>query len=201
MIVPFYNVEAYLADCLDSILGQTFGDFEVLLVDDGLDGSRAIAERYADRDAWLRIVTQENGGLGAARNTGVRERARPLPDLRRLRRPAPTPVAGAAARQRAPRRLGSSSGPSSASTAARDGCRLGGGTCTSYDVSRCGSRSSCRSCATCTRGTSCSAETSGTPRACGPGGVAYEDQPIVTQLFARAFDRRAARDRLPLPRA
>ena len=51
MIVPFYNVEAYLADCLDSILGQTFGDFEVLLVDDGLPTARAIAERYADRDA------------------------------------------------------------------------------------------------------------------------------------------------------
>jgi CDP-glycerol glycerophosphotransferase len=74
VIVPFYNVEAYLADCLDSILGQTFGDFEVLLVDDGSpDGSRAIAERYAERDARLRIVTRENGGLGAARNTGVRE--------------------------------------------------------------------------------------------------------------------------------
>ena len=100
MIVPFYNVEAYLADCLDSILGQTFGDFEVLLVDDGSpDGSRAIAERYADRDAWLRIVTQENGGLGAAHNTGVREaRGRYGPSS------TPTtcshPVAGAAARQR-----------------------------------------------------------------------------------------------------
>ncbi len=73
LVVPFYNVEEYLADCLDSILRQSFGDFEVLLVDDGSpDGSRAIAEQYAARDERVRIVTRENGGLGAARNTGVR---------------------------------------------------------------------------------------------------------------------------------
>jgi CDP-glycerol glycerophosphotransferase len=74
VIVPFYNVEAYLAECLDSILEQDFEDFEVLLVDDGSpDGSREIAERYAARDGRLRVITRENGGLGAARNTGVRE--------------------------------------------------------------------------------------------------------------------------------
>nr|WP_246390571.1 CDP-glycerol glycerophosphotransferase family protein [Nocardioides soli] len=73
VIVPFYNVESYIAECLDSIVAQEFTDFEVLLVDDGSpDGSRAIAERYAARDARFRIVTRENGGLGAARNTGVR---------------------------------------------------------------------------------------------------------------------------------
>ena len=73
VIVPFYNVEAYLEECLDSILGQDFDGFEVLLVDDGSpDGSRAIAERYAARDPRVRIITRENGGLGAARNTGVR---------------------------------------------------------------------------------------------------------------------------------
>jgi CDP-glycerol glycerophosphotransferase len=74
VVVPFYNVEDYLAECLDSLLAQTFGDFEVLMVDDGSpDGSRAIAERYAARDPRLRLVTRENGGLGAARNTGIRE--------------------------------------------------------------------------------------------------------------------------------
>ena len=74
VIVPFYNVEEYLAECLDSLLAQGFGDFEVLLVDDGSpDGSRAIAEEYAARDERLRVVTRENGGLGAARNTGIRE--------------------------------------------------------------------------------------------------------------------------------
>ena len=74
IIVPFYDVEDYLAECLDSILGQTFGDFEVLLVDDGSrDGSRRIAEEHAAQDTRIRIITRENGGLGAARNTGVRE--------------------------------------------------------------------------------------------------------------------------------
>ncbi|WP_235736951.1 glycosyltransferase family 2 protein [Nocardioides alcanivorans] len=73
IIVPFYNVEAYLADCLDSILAQSFWDFEVLLVDDGSpDGSRAIAEQYVARDPRVLLLTRPNGGLGAARNTGVR---------------------------------------------------------------------------------------------------------------------------------
>ena len=73
VIVPFYNVEAYLAECLDSVLGQSFGDFEVLLVDDGSpDGSRSIAERYVRQDPRVRLLTRPNGGLGAARNTGVR---------------------------------------------------------------------------------------------------------------------------------
>src|SRR6185437_2989393 len=73
VIVPFYNVENYLAECLDSILGQSFAHFEVLLVDDGSpDGSRSIAERYVARDPRVRLLTRPNGGLGAARNTGVR---------------------------------------------------------------------------------------------------------------------------------
>ena len=74
VVVPFFNVEAYLAECLDSLLAQTLEDVEVLLVDDGSpDGSRAIAEEYAARDDRFRVVTRPNGGLGAARNTGVRE--------------------------------------------------------------------------------------------------------------------------------
>lgn len=73
VIVPYYGVEAYLEECLESIAVQTTGDFEVILVDDGsLDGSRAIAERYVARDARFRLVVQANGGLGAARNTGIR---------------------------------------------------------------------------------------------------------------------------------
>jgi CDP-glycerol glycerophosphotransferase len=73
VIVPIYNVEQYLAACLDSLEAQTFRDFEVVVVDDGSpDGSRAIAEEYAGRDRRIRIVTRPNGGLGAARNTGVR---------------------------------------------------------------------------------------------------------------------------------
>ena len=73
VIVPFYNVEEYRADCLASILGQGFEDFELLLVDDGSpDGSRAIAQQYVRRDPRVRLLTRPNGGLGAARNTGVR---------------------------------------------------------------------------------------------------------------------------------
>ena len=74
VIVPFYNVEPYLAECLDSIRDQSFEDIEVILVDDGSpDGSRRIAEEYAAADPRFRVVVRENGGLGAARNTGVRE--------------------------------------------------------------------------------------------------------------------------------
>jgi len=73
VIVPIYNVEKYLAECLDSILAQSYADFEVVVVDDGSpDGSRTIAERYAAVDQRVRVVTRENGGLGAARNTGIR---------------------------------------------------------------------------------------------------------------------------------
>ncbi|UPK77001.1 CDP-glycerol:glycerophosphate glycerophosphotransferase [Nocardioidaceae bacterium SCSIO 66511] len=74
IIVPVYNVEAYLHDCLDSVLRQDYPDFEVVVVDDGSpDGSAAIAAEYVDRDSRVRLVRRENGGLGAARNTGVRE--------------------------------------------------------------------------------------------------------------------------------
>ena len=74
VIVPMFEVEAYLAACLDSIREQDYDDLEVLLVDDGSpDGSRAIAEQYAARDERFRVVARPNGGLGAARNTGIRE--------------------------------------------------------------------------------------------------------------------------------
>lgn len=73
IVVPFYNVEDYLGECLDSLAAQTYGNYEVLLVDDGSpDGSRAIAERHAAADPRIRLLTRENGGLGAARNTGIR---------------------------------------------------------------------------------------------------------------------------------
>ena len=73
VVVPFYGVEDYLAECLDSILAQTMTDFEVVAVDDGSrDGSIDIARAYADRDPRVRVVRQANAGLGPARNTGVR---------------------------------------------------------------------------------------------------------------------------------
>lgn len=72
VIVPVYNVENYLERCLDSILGQTFRDLEVILVDDGSeDRSGEICRSYAREDARIRYVRQENGGLGRARNRGI----------------------------------------------------------------------------------------------------------------------------------
>ncbi|MEA2457527.1 MAG: CDP-glycerol glycerophosphotransferase, partial [Thermoleophilaceae bacterium] len=72
VVVPVYNVELYLETCLESIAGQTFGDLEVVMVDDGsTDGSAAIAERFVQRDPRFRLVTQTNGGLSKARNTGT----------------------------------------------------------------------------------------------------------------------------------
>jgi CDP-glycerol glycerophosphotransferase len=73
VVVPIYNVERYLEECLDSIAAQTFRDFECVMVDDGAtDSSAAIAEAYAAKDARFRLVRQQNKGLGAARNTGWR---------------------------------------------------------------------------------------------------------------------------------
>lgn len=72
LIIPCYNVEAFLAECLDSVLAQSFSDWEAICVDDGsMDGSGAIAEDYAKRDARFHVVHQTNGGLSAARNTGL----------------------------------------------------------------------------------------------------------------------------------
>ncbi len=72
VVVPVYDVEAYLAACLQSIARQSERDLEVIVVDDGSsDASRAIAERFAERDPRFRVVAQPNGGLGSARNTGV----------------------------------------------------------------------------------------------------------------------------------
>ncbi|MGW0364423.1 bifunctional glycosyltransferase/CDP-glycerol:glycerophosphate glycerophosphotransferase [Streptomyces sp. NPDC002990] len=73
IVVPVYNVELYLDECLESIAAQTFDDFEVILVDDGsTDTSAVIAKAFAARDKRFRVVLQENAGLGAARNVGAR---------------------------------------------------------------------------------------------------------------------------------
>ena len=72
VIVPVYQVEAYLAKCLDSILAQTFTDFELILVDDGTrDDCPRIMTRYAAMDARIRCIHKENGGLSSARNAGL----------------------------------------------------------------------------------------------------------------------------------
>lgn len=72
IIVPCYNSEVYLGACLDAILAQTMGDFEAILIDDGsTDGTPGIAGRYAQRDARIRVLHQENSGVSAARNLGL----------------------------------------------------------------------------------------------------------------------------------
>ena len=73
IVIPVYNVELYLRECLDSVLNQTFTDWEAICVNDGsVDGSTAILEEYAAKDYRLKVVTQANAGLSAARNTGLR---------------------------------------------------------------------------------------------------------------------------------
>ena len=72
VIVPVYNVEEYLEECLDSIQHQTYTDIEVILVNDGSrDDSQAICERYCHQDPRFQLINQENQGQSAARNNGV----------------------------------------------------------------------------------------------------------------------------------
>ncbi len=73
VIVPIYNVERYLAQCLDSIVGQTYRALDIILVDDGsTDGSKFIAEQYAAKDGRINLLFQQNLGASAARNSGVK---------------------------------------------------------------------------------------------------------------------------------
>ena len=72
VIVPVYNTEKYLRRCIDSILNQTYEALEVILVDDGsTDGSGAVCDEYAEKDARVRAIHQKNGGISAARNAGI----------------------------------------------------------------------------------------------------------------------------------
>lgn len=72
IIIPAYNVEKYITECLDSLLGQTYSDFEVVVVDDGsTDGTAAAVARVAAADGRVRLVRRANGGVSAARNAGI----------------------------------------------------------------------------------------------------------------------------------
>ncbi len=73
IVVPVYNVEPFLARCLDSLIAQTLKEIEILCVNDGsTDGSIRILNAYAENDPRIRVISQINKGLGGARNTGVK---------------------------------------------------------------------------------------------------------------------------------
>lgn len=73
IILPVYNAEQLLSKCIDSVLNQSFQDYELLLVNDGSkDDSESICRRYADRDARVKYLTKPNGGASDARNYGLK---------------------------------------------------------------------------------------------------------------------------------
>jgi len=73
IIIPAYNVAGYIEPCLDSVLAQTFTDFEVIAVNDGSsDNTGAILDEYAGRDARIKVIHKQNGGVSAARNDGIK---------------------------------------------------------------------------------------------------------------------------------
>ena len=72
VIVPIYNVEQYLENCINSILNQTYRNLEVILVDDGSpDNCGKICDRYSDKDPRIKVIHKLNGGLSDARNKGI----------------------------------------------------------------------------------------------------------------------------------
>lgn len=72
IVVPVYNVDRYLPECIDSILSQVYPTLEIILVDDGsTDGCASICDAYAKQDSRIQVIHQPNGGLSNARNTGI----------------------------------------------------------------------------------------------------------------------------------
>ena len=73
IVIPIYNAEKYLAECLDSICSQTLREIEIICVNDGsTDGSAAVLSMFAEKDDRIRVISQPNGGELAARNTGIK---------------------------------------------------------------------------------------------------------------------------------
>ena len=73
VVIPVFNVEAYLRDCLDSVLSQTYDDWQAICINDGsTDGSADILNEYAAHERRMKVITQPNGGLSAARNAGIK---------------------------------------------------------------------------------------------------------------------------------
>lgn len=73
VVIPVYNIEAYIKECIDSVLCQTFSDYEIILIDDGsTDGSGKLCDEYAEKHECIHVIHQENQGQGNARNQGIR---------------------------------------------------------------------------------------------------------------------------------
>ncbi|HPL76559.1 MAG TPA: glycosyltransferase family A protein, partial [Paludibacteraceae bacterium] len=74
VIIPVYNMEAFLAEAIDSVLASTYPNFEIIVVDDGsTDQSPVIAQHYSERDTRIRFYRQSNRGVAAARNLALQE--------------------------------------------------------------------------------------------------------------------------------
>ncbi len=74
VIIPAYNVEAFITGCIESVISQTYKELEILVVNDGsTDGTLKLIEEQAEKDARIRLINRENGGLSAARNSGIDE--------------------------------------------------------------------------------------------------------------------------------
>ncbi|EAH6232408.1 glycosyltransferase, partial [Campylobacter jejuni] len=72
IVIPIYNVEKYLDECLQSVVNQTYANLSIVLVNDGSnDNSLSIAKKYALQDERIVIINKKNGGLSSARNTGI----------------------------------------------------------------------------------------------------------------------------------
>lgn len=72
VVVPVYRVEKFLPQCMDTLLNQSYPDLDIILVDDGSpDSCGAMCDDYARRDSRIRVVHRTNGGLSAARNSGI----------------------------------------------------------------------------------------------------------------------------------
>ena len=72
IILPVYNVEKYLSTCIDSVLCQSYQDFEIILINDGsTDSSGVICEKYTELDSRITLIKQQNAGIACARNTGI----------------------------------------------------------------------------------------------------------------------------------
>ena len=72
IIIPVYNVSAYLRECLDSVINQTYQNIEIICIDDGsTDDSGKICDEYAEKDSRISVIHKENGGISSARNAGL----------------------------------------------------------------------------------------------------------------------------------